>query len=158
MVSTSGRKLLDPEAVELLRDMLFPLAQVITPNLPEAEALCGFSVQNEMEMERAARFLSEQSGVAVLLKGGHLTGRADDLLYEGREARWLSGERVSNPNTHGTGCTLSSAIACHLAQGEDLLKSVRQAKSYMTGTLKAGLNLGKGNGPLNHMYQSGTTG
>lgn len=158
MVSTSGRKLLDPEAVELLRDMLFPLAQVITPNLPEAEALCGFSVQNEMEMERAARFLSEQSGVAVLLKGGHLTGRADDLLYEGREAHWLSGERVSNPNTHGTGCTLSSAIACHLAQGEDLLKSVRQAKSYLTGTLKAGLNLGKGNGPLNHMYQSGTTG
>ena len=111
-----------------------------------------------MEMERAARFLSEQSGVAVLLKGGHLTGRADDLLYEGREAHWLSGERVSNPNTHGTGCTLSSAIACHLAQGEDLLESVRQAKCYLTGTLKAGLNLGKGNGPLNHMYHSGIIG
>ncbi|MBS5873937.1 MAG: bifunctional hydroxymethylpyrimidine kinase/phosphomethylpyrimidine kinase [Clostridiales bacterium] len=158
MVSTSGHRLLDEQAIELLKQELFPLARVITPNLPEAEALCGFSVQNEMEMERAARFLSEQSGVAVLLKGGHLTGRADDLLYEGREAHWLSGERVSNPNTHGTGCTLSSAIACHLAQGEDLLKSVRQAKSYLTGTLKAGLNLGKGNGPLNHMYQSGTTG
>lgn len=158
MVSTSGHRLLDEQAIELLKQELFPLARVITPNLPEAEALCGFSVQNEVEMERAARFLSEQSGVAVLLKGGHLTGRADDLLYEGREAHWLSGERVSNPNTHGTGCTLSSAIACHLAQGEDLLESVRQAKSYLTGTLKAGLNLGKGNGPLNHMYQSGTTG
>ncbi len=158
MVSTSGHRLLDEQAIELLKQELFPLARVITPNLPEAEALCGFSVQNEMEMERAARFLSEQSGVAVLLKGGHLTGRADDLLYEGREAHWLSGERVSNPNAHGTGCTLSSAIACHLAQGEDLLESVRQAKCYLTGTLKAGLNLGKGNGPLNHMYHSGIIG
>lgn len=158
MVSTSGHRLLDEQAIELLKQELFPLARVITPNLPEAEALCGFSVQNEMEMERAARFLSEQSGVAVLLKGGHLTGRADDLLYEGREAHWLSGERVSNPNTHGTGCTLSSAIACHLAQGEDLLESVRQAKCYLIGTLKAGLNLGKGNGPLNHMYHSGIIG
>lgn len=158
MVSTSGHRLLDEQAIELLKQELFPLARVITPNLPETEALCGLPVRNAEDMEGAARLLSGQAGVAVLLKGGHLTGRADDLLMENGKAHWFPGRRVENPNTHGTGCTLSSAIACGLAREESLPESIRQAKAYLTGALEAALNLGKGNGPLNHMYQSGITG
>lgn len=156
LVSTSGSRLLDPEAVWRIKRELFPLARLITPNLPEAEALCGMRVRNEAEMERAARLLSRQTGAAVLLKGGHLAGAADDLLVENGQAHWFSSRRVETPNTHGTGCTLSSAIACGLARGESLVESVRQAKDYLTGALEAGLRLGKGNGPLNHMYQMET--
>lgn len=151
MVSTSGRRLLDEPAVKLLEQALFPLARLITPNLPEAEALCGCPVRNREEMERAARLLAERTGAAVLLKGGHLAGCADDLLIDRGAVRWFPGERIDNPNTHGTGCTLSAAIACHLARGQSLPESVSQAKAYLTGALKAGLNLGGGNGPLNHM-------
>lgn len=152
MVSTSGRQLLAPEAVELLKKTLFPLAQLITPNLPEAAALCGFPVRDETGMERAARQLLEETGAAVLIKGGHLAGGATDLLCAGGRVLWLTGKRIDNPNTHGTGCTLSSAIACWLALGESLPESVGRAKAYLTGALKAGLNLGKGSGPLNHLY------
>ena len=158
LISTSGHRLLDPEAVQRMKRELFPLAQLITPNLPEAEALCGMCVRNEAEMERAARLLSEQTGAAVLLKGGHLAGAADDLLIENGEPYWFPGRRVENPNTHGTGCTLSSAIACGLAQGKRLPESIQQAKAYLTGALEAGLRLGNGNGPLNHMYQIETLG
>ncbi len=153
MVSTSGRRLLDERAVALLRAELFPLARIVTPNLPEAEALCGFPVREKADMERAARQLFEESGAAVLLKGGHLEGGADDLLWDGAGARWIAGERVAASNTHGTGCTLSSSIACRLAQGASLFESARHAKAYLTGALQAGLDLGAGNGPLNHMYQ-----
>lgn len=104
-------------------------------------------------MEEAARIISSFTGGAVLVKGGHLTDRADDLLYEQGKSTWLSGERVENPNTHGTGCTLSSAIACGLAAGKSLEDSVREAKAYITGALKAGLNLGQGSGPLDHMWE-----
>ena len=154
MVSTSGRRLLDERAVLLLRKRLFPLAYLITPNLPEAEELCGFPVRKKSDMERAARQLFEESGAAVLLKGGHLDAGADDLLWDGTGADWLKGERVRSANTHGTGCTLSSAIACGLAQGRGLAESVQLAKAYLTGALKAGLDLGRGNGPLNHLYTS----
>ena len=110
-------------------------------------------VRDEAEMERAARLLSDQTGAAVLLKGGHLAKRADDLLLQNGEAHWLQGRRVENSNTHGTGCTLSSAIACGLARGQSLVESARAAKEYLTNALRAGLDLGAGNGPLNHMFQ-----
>ena len=153
MISTSGHRLLDQEAVQWMKRKLFPMAQLITPNLPEAEALCGMRVRDEAEMERAARLLSDQTGAAVLLKGGHLAKTADDLLLQNGEAHWLQGRRVENSNTHGTGCTLSSAIACGLARGHSLVESARAAKEYLTNALRAGLDLGAGNGPLNHMFQ-----
>lgn len=153
MISTSGHRLLDQEAVQWMKRKLFPMAQLITPNLPEAEALCGMRVRDEAEMERAARLLSDQTGAAVLLKGGHLAKTADDLLLQNGEAHWLQGRRVENSNTHGTGCTLSSAIACGLARGQSLVESARAAKEYLTNALRAGLDLGAGNGPLNHMFQ-----
>jgi hydroxymethylpyrimidine/phosphomethylpyrimidine kinase len=153
MVSTSGCRLLNNDAMEAVIGSLIPIADVITPNIPEAEALCGLKTENPDEMLAAAEKISEMLPGSVLIKGGHLSGTADDLLYSAGRACWIRGERVDNPNTHGTGCTLSSAIACGLADGFTLEQSVRDAKSYLTGALKAGLNLGKGSGPLNHCYQ-----
>ena len=144
-----------PDAVKIgmvSNQEIFPLGRILTPNIPEAEALSGTEIKDSQDMEEAARIISSFTGGAVLVKGGHLTDRADDLLYEQGKSTWLSGERVENPNTHGTGCTLSSAIACGLAAGKSLEDSVREAKTYITGALKAGLNLGQGSGPLNHMY------
>ena len=132
--------------------LLFPLGTVLTPNIPEAEALSQTKIRNGQDMEEAARIISSFTGGAVLVKGGHLSESADDLLYEQGKSIWLPGERVDNSNTHGTGCTLSSAIACGLAGGKSLEDSVKGAKAYITGALKAGLDLGKGSGPLNHMY------
>ena len=152
MVATSGSALMVEGAGKALVEELFPLGRILTPNIPEAEALSGTEIKDSQDMEEAARIISSFTGGAVLVKGGHLTDRADDLLYEQGKSTWLSGERVENPNTHGTGCTLSSAIACGLAAGKSLEDSVREAKTYITGALKAGLNLGQGSGPLNHMY------
>lgn len=152
MVSTSGCKLITDDARETLIVELLPLAEVITPNIPEAEVLCGFPVQNETDMERAGHDIGAGVPGAVLVKGGHLVSDAVDLLYSGGKCYWFRSERVDNPNTHGTGCTLSSAIACNLAAGKDLPESIRQAKAYLTGALKAQLNLGKGAGPLEHTY------
>ena len=152
MVSTSGSRLLEEEAVEALRGQLLPLAILITPNIPEAEVLSGLSIQDEQGMEEAARIIGDSCGCAVLCKGGHAIQDADDVLYNRGQLRWFRGERIDNPNTHGTGCTLSSAIACRLAEGKSLPQSIKEAKTYLTGALKTPLNLGKGNGPLNHMY------
>jgi hydroxymethylpyrimidine/phosphomethylpyrimidine kinase len=152
MVSTSGSRLLSDDAMDALITHLLPLGRVITPNIPEAEALCGFKISGEEDMLRAAEKISQLISGAVLIKGGHLDDSADDLLYEEGKAHWFHGEKVENPNTHGTGCTLSSSIACNLAEGFSLEKSVERAKSYITGALKAGLNLGKGSGPLDHTY------
>ncbi len=152
MISTSGSKLLSDQAVETLVEELLPLADILTPNLKEAEVLCGFAVETEADMVRAAEAIGRTLRGAVLVKGGHLTETADDLLAEAGCFTWIRGERVDNPNTHGTGCTLSSAIACQLAAGEDHLAAVRNAKAYLTGALRAGLNLGKGSGPLDHTY------
>ena len=152
MVSTSGCKLITDDARETLIAELLPLAEVITPNIPEAEVLCGFPVQNETDMERAGQAIGAGMPGAVLVKGGHLVSDAVDMLYAGGKCYWFRSERVDNPNTHGTGCTLSSAIACNLAAGKDLPESIRQAKAYLTGALKARLNLGKGAGPLEHSY------
>jgi len=153
MVSTSGSKLLSDGAMDALIKRLLPIAAVITPNIPEAESLCGFSIETEGDMLRAAKVIAKMVQGGVLIKGGHLTTSADDLLYVNNEAHWFHSPKIDNPNTHGTGCTLSSAIACNLALENSMEESINNAKEYITGALKDGLNLGKGSGPLNHSYQ-----
>lgn len=152
MVSTSGRTLLSDEALVALQRELFPKASLITPNIPEAEVLCGFPIEARSDMERAVKELWQRFGVPVLLKGGHLKEEAPDCLFDGKRERFYVKERLNNPNTHGTGCTLSSAIACNLATGLSLEQSVERAKEYLTGAIAAGLDLGAGAGPLNHVY------
>lgn len=152
MVATSGSKLLCDEAMNTLISKLIPLATIITPNIPEAEVLCGFQIKNEEDMMKAAKEISKTLKGAVLVKGGHLVNDAIDLLYENESIHWFKSERINNPNTHGTGCTLSSAIACNLAAGTSLAESIENAKLYLTGALRSGLDLGKGSGPLDHTY------
>lgn len=152
MVATSGSPLVQKEAETALKEELLPLGTVITPNIPEAEILSGMAIKTQEDMLAAAEKITAYTTGAVLIKGGHLTETADDLLYVKGEVFWYRKERIQNPNTHGTGCTLSSAIACNLAAGYSLEKSVEHAKVYITGALKAQLDLGKGSGPLNHMY------
>ena len=152
MISTSGTRLLPVEAVKQMEKVLFPQSSLITPNIPEAQFLWGEKIDSPQTMEAAARELGNRYGTAVLIKGGHMADRADDLLYWEGQLRWFTGCRVDNPNTHGTGCTLSSAIACRLAEGRSLPDSVMLAKDYLLGALEAKLNLGKGNGPLDHFY------
>lgn len=152
MVSTSGSRLLAEDAAETLVHTLIPLAEVITPNIPEAEVLCGMQIKTAADMEKAAVKIADFTNGAVLIKGGHDLNDANDLLYANGSFNWLNGERISNPNTHGTGCTLSSAIACGLAKGDTLTDSVTSAKAYISGALRANLNLGHGSGPLNHMF------
>lgn len=155
MVATSGARLIGDDAIEALKARLLPLADVVTPNMPEAAVLCGFPVNDDASMERAANELSERVQGAVLVKGGHSAARADDVLVAraGAPAFWLRAPRVDTQNTHGTGCTLSSAIACGLAKGLPMEEAVRAAKDYVRGALAAGLNLGKGSGPLDHMWE-----
>lgn len=152
MVSTSGSKLLSAKARKALITKLLPIGKVITPNIPEAEVLCGFEINNEDDMIKAAQIISQSINCAVLVKGGHMVNEATDLLYENNMTNWFRSERINNPNTHGTGCTLSSAIACNLADGKSLFESIENAKAYLIGALKAGLDLGKGSGPLEHTY------
>ena len=152
MVATSGAKLLREDAVEALCRHLLPLAAVLTPNIPEAEILSGMAITDAAGMEAAARLISEKYGCAVLCKGGHKVNDADDLLWREGAGKWFHGKRIDNPNTHGTGCTLSSAIASNLAKGYDLDASVERAKAYISGALAAMLDLGHGSGPMNHMF------
>ncbi len=156
MVSTSGSRLLKEDAIDALCSMLIPLADVITPNIPEAEVLSGMHIDSSDKMIESAQIIQSKflsgKGTGVLIKGGHELNTANDLLYKNGEAVWFNGERIDNPNTHGTGCTLSSAIACNLALGRSMEDSVRESKRYISGALKAGLDLGKGSGPLNHVY------
>ena len=152
MVSTSGGKLLNDDACEALITKLIPMAKVITPNIPEAEVLCGFEIKGTDDMVKAAEKISSMLDGAILIKGGHLVSTATDLLYHDGKAEWFTAERIDNPNTHGTGCTLSSAIASNLAMGYSLKESIANAKEYLTGALRAQLNLGKGSGPLEHTY------
>lgn len=154
MVATSGAHLIADEAVEALKAHLFPLAEVVTPNRAEAEVLSGLSIESIGDMLRAAeRIATAHPGLAVLLKGGHIGDNADDLLYQEGESIWYRAPRIDNPNTHGTGCTLSSAIAAQLAKGHDLPEAVRLAKDYVTGTIAAQLDLGHASGPLHHGYR-----
>ena len=152
MVSTSGSKLLKEEAAEALVTELIPAASLITPNIPEAEVLGQRNIENAEDMICAAEAIAKKYSGAILIKGGHGKNTANDLLYQNGKVTWFYGERIANPNTHGTGCTLSSAIASNLAKGYDMEKSIRNAKEYLTGALKTGLNLGKGDGPLEHNY------
>ena len=152
MVSTAGSRLMEEDASTILIEKLLPLATIITPNLPEAEVLCNFPIKNQDDCIKAAETIAQKIPTAILIKGGHLSDTADDLLWNNGSVHWFKGERIDNPNTHGTGCTLSSAIASNLAAGHDLVTSIQNAKNYITGALKDGLNLGKGSGPLNHMY------
>ena len=181
MVATSGSALIVDEAVDALVSELFPLSSVVTPNLPEASALCGFEIASERDMERATEAIARLCGDAVLIKGGHFadedvsasedassgeganagesasapgSAQASDLLrLRDGELVWLRAPRIDTQNTHGTGCTLSSAIACGLARGLAVTEAVRQAKAYVSGALGAGLNLGRGSGPLDHAYE-----
>lgn len=153
MVATSGARLISEEAICTLKKRLLPIATLITPNIPEAEVLSGISINSEDDMIKAATMINDIYGCSVLLKGGHQINDANDLLAEtGREPLWFYGRRIENPNTHGTGCTLSSAIASNLAKGYDLNTSVNYAKKYISGALAAMLNLGKGSGPMNHAF------
>ena len=150
MVSTSGHRLIQKDAEQSLKKELFPLAELITPNIPEAEVLSGRKIKNAQDMESAAEKIVEEYGCAVLLKGGHRINDANDFLCTGEKKVWICGERVENPNTHGTGCTLSSAIASNLAKGAGMEEAVQKAKEYLTEALKEQLDLGAGSGPMDH--------
>lgn len=152
MVATSGAKLISDDAISSLTEYLLPLAELITPNIPEAEQLSGRAITSEEDMITAAREISGRYGCCTLLKGGHSLNDANDLLCRDGEILWFRGKRIHNPNTHGTGCTLSSAIAANLAKGFPLDDSVGRAKEYISGALGAMLDLGKGSGPMNHAF------
>ncbi len=152
MVATSGSKLIETEAVDTLKKELLPLAMLVTPNIPEAEVLSGMSVKTEEDMLLVAKKIGDDVGSAVLLKGGHSISDANDLLYSNGVFTWFRGRRIKNSNTHGTGCTLSSAVAANLAKGFSLEDAVKHAKEYISGALSAMLDLGKGSGPLNHAF------
>lgn len=152
MVATSGSNLMENSAIKSIQTKLFPLARVITPNIPEAEVLSGISIKDDKDMLDAAKIIHERYFCAVLLKGGHSINDANDLLYENKKAKWFLGKRIDNKNTHGTGCSLSSAIASNLAKGYTLEESVQRAKNYISDALLAMLDIGKGSGPLNHAF------
>lgn len=152
MVATSGARLLNENAIGTLKEELFPLADILTPNIPEAEELTGMKITSPDDMTEAAKRISDTYHCAVLCKGGHDLNDANDLLYSNGRYKWFMGKRIDNPNTHGTGCTLSSAIAANLAKGFDMEESVKRAKEYISGALSAMLNLGKGKGPMNHGF------
>ena len=153
MVSKSGSRLLRPEAIAALKEHLFPLASVITPNLYEAGELVGFPVETRSDMEEAARSLYKFGPRYIVVKGGHLSGAACDILYDGDTFIYFENDRIDTVHTHGTGCTFSSAIASGLAKGMDIEQAVKQAKTYITGAIKHGFPLGKGVGPTHHFFE-----
>ena len=152
MIASSGSSLMKSEAVKVLTEELLPIASLVTPNIPEAGVLSGMAIENRDDMLTAAKMIGDRFGCAVLLKGGHSVNDANDLLYANGEYRWFEGKRIDNPNTHGTGCTLSSAIAANLAKGFPLAESVQRAKDYISGALAAMLDLGHGSGPMMHNF------
>lgn len=152
MIATSGSALLRNDAVHTLMEELLPIAYVITPNISEAQILSGIIIDSKEDMIAAARKISDTYHCYALLKGGHCVDDANDLLYADGEIKWFEGRRIDNPNTHGTGCTLSSAIAANLAKGFPLAESVQRAKDYISGALADMLDLGKGSGPMNHGF------
>lgn len=152
MVATSGADLMQSEAVMTMKNCLLPIAILATPNIPEAEVLSGMKIENEDDMVQAAIHINQTYGCAVLVKGGHNINDANDLLCADGKIKWFYGKHIDNPNTHGTGCTLSSAIAANLAKGFDLETSVQRAKDYISNALSAQLDLGQGSGPMNHAF------
>lgn len=153
MISTSGSPLLQQDAIDELTSSLLPLASLVTPNIPEAEALSGTRITDKADTEKAAEIIYSRCKTAVLIKGGHSVHDADDLLFDGKEFKWFLSPKIDNSNTHGTGCTLSSAIACGLADGRSISDSVTAAKKYINGALRANFDIGKGSGPLLHNYR-----
>ena len=152
MVASSGSALMKSDAVKILTEELLPIASLVTPNIPEANVLSEMVIANREDMLTAAKKIGNSFGCAVLLKGGHSVNDANDLLYAKGTYRWFAGKRIDNPNTHGTGCTLSSAIAANLAKGFALDESVKRAKEYISGALAAQLDLGHGSGPMMHNF------
>lgn len=152
MVATSGSELMNPNALQTLMDNLLPLATLVTPNIPEAQVLSGMTINSKDDMMAVAKQIGDACRCAVLLKGGHSINDANDLLYADGKAVWFEGKRINNPNTHGTGCTLSSAIAANLAKGFPLAESVQRSKDYISDALAAMLDLGRGSGPMNHAF------
>lgn len=152
MISTSGHRLIDEDAIGALKECLLPIAEVITPNIPEAEVLAEMTIRDEQDMVRVAEKISKVYGCAVLCKGGHSINDANDVLYSDGKVNWYYGKRIDNPNTHGTGCTLSSAIASNLAKGYKIDEAIRNAKDYISGALADGMDLGHGSGPMNHGF------
>ena len=153
MVATSGSKLICDEAVSTLKEKLLPLATVVTPNIPEAEVLADMKIASAEDMRKAAKVIGDRYNCAVLCKGGHNLNDANDLLYYQNDYQWFMGKRIDNPNTHGTGCTLSSAIAANLAKEQNLAEAVKNAKEYISGALADMLDLGAGSGPMNHAFK-----
>ena len=153
MVATSGSALMKNDAVQSLIDELLPIATLVTPNIPEAQVLSGLNIETKEDMTEAAKQIGDTYHCSVLLKGGHSINDANDLLYANGAMMWFEGKRINNPNTHGTGCTLSSAIASNLAKGFTLAESVQRAKEYISGALAAMLDLGKGSGPMQHNFE-----
>lgn len=152
MVATSGAKLISDDAIATLKAKLLPLATILTPNIPEAEVLADMEIKTADDMIVAAKKINETFGCAVLCKGGHNLNDANDLLYTSEGYHWFQGKRIDNPNTHGTGCTLSSAIAANMAKGFNMTESVQRAKDYISGALAAMLDLGQGSGPMQHNF------
>ena len=152
MIASAGSSLMKQNAVQTLITELLPISTLVTPNIPEAQVLSGMSIQNKEDMIAAAKQIGDSYHCAVLLKGGHSINDANDLLYADGEFHWFEGKRINNPNTHGTGCTLSSAIASNLAKGFTLTESIQRAKDYISGALAAMLDLGEGSGPMNHAF------
>lgn len=153
MVATSGSRLLADDALKILKEELIPLATIITPNIPEASVLTNLEIKSKDDMIEAAKTIASWYSGYILIKGGHFEDRADDLLYYQGNITWLTADKIDNPNTHGTGCTLSSAIASNIALGYSIEDSVINAKEYLTGALNAQLDLGHGSGPLNHCWK-----
>ncbi|MBQ2691717.1 MAG: bifunctional hydroxymethylpyrimidine kinase/phosphomethylpyrimidine kinase [Clostridia bacterium] len=152
MVATSGSALMKNDAVKTLTKELLPIAALVTPNIPEAQVLSGCTIKTKEDMQTAAKQIGDSYHCAVLLKGGHSVNDANDLLYADGQLTWFEGKRIDNTNTHGTGCTLSSAIASNLAKGYSLAEAVRRAKEYISGALAAMLDLGQGSGPMMHNF------
>ncbi|WP_255883246.1 MULTISPECIES: bifunctional hydroxymethylpyrimidine kinase/phosphomethylpyrimidine kinase [unclassified Ruminococcus] len=158
MISTSGSPLLQQDAIDELTGSLLPLASIVTPNIPEAEALSGIAINGKADAENAAKLIYNKCHTAVLIKGGHSSCDADDLLFDGKEYKWFCSPKIQNNNTHGTGCTLSSAIACGLADGKSICSSVTAAKEYISGALRVNFDIGNGSGPLLHNYRFASEG
>ena len=152
MAATSGARLINEEAIATLKEKLLPLAMLITPNIPEAQILSEMQIRHEEDMVKAAKHIQQRYSCNVLIKGGHQINDANDYLQTADHGQWFYGKRIDNPNTHGTGCTLSSAIAANLAKGFALEEAIQRAKDYISGALNAMLDLGKGSGPMDHAF------